>query len=52
MERTSFAHMQCSLAQTLEIVGDWWTPLILRDLFLGVDRFDELVENLGSREIS
>ena len=47
MERTSFAPMQCSLAQTLEIVGDWWTPLILRDLFLGVDRFDELVENLG-----
>ena len=47
MERTSFAPMQCSLAQTLEIVGDWWTPLILRDLFLGVDRFDELVENLA-----
>ena len=39
MERTSFAHMQCSLAQTLEIVGDWWTPLILRDLFLGVRPF-------------
>ena len=28
-------------------MGDWWTPLILRDLFLGVDTFDDLVEDLG-----
>ena len=47
MERTSFAEMQCSLAQSFEIIGDWWTPLIIRDLFLGLDRFDDLVENLG-----
>jgi DNA-binding HxlR family transcriptional regulator len=47
MERTSFANMRCSLARTLEKVGDWWTPLILRDLFIGVTRFDALVEDLG-----
>ena len=47
MERTSFADMRCSMARALEIVGDWWSPLILRDLFLGVRRFDELVEDLG-----
>ncbi len=47
MERTSFADMRCSLARTLEKIGDWWTPLILRDLFLGVRRFDALVEDLG-----
>lgn len=47
MERTSFADMRCSLARTLEKIGDWWTPLILRDLFLGVARFDALVEDLG-----
>lgn len=47
MERTSFAKMRCSLGRSLEIVGDWWSPLILRDLFLGLSRFDELVENLG-----
>ena len=28
-------------------MGDWWVPLILRDLHLGLDRFDELVEDLG-----
>lgn len=47
VERTSFADMHCSLARTLERIGDWWSPLILRDLFLGVRRFDELVEDLG-----
>jgi DNA-binding HxlR family transcriptional regulator len=47
MERTSFAQMRCSLARGLDLIGDWWSPLILRDLFLGVMRFDELVEDLG-----
>ncbi|MDR3466349.1 MAG: helix-turn-helix domain-containing protein [Xanthobacteraceae bacterium] len=47
MERTSFAHMRCSLARGLELIGDWWSPLIIRDLFLGLSRFDELVEDLG-----
>src|SRR5262249_59294986 len=47
MERTSFAEMRCSLARGLELIGDWWSPLIIRDLFLGVTRFDELVEDLG-----
>ena len=47
MRQTSFAGMQCSLARCLEVVGDWWSPLVLRDLFLGLDRFDELVADLG-----
>jgi DNA-binding HxlR family transcriptional regulator len=47
MERTSFAKMRCSLARGLELVGDWWSPLILRDLYLDVGRFDELIEDLG-----
>ncbi len=47
MERTSFAEMRCSLARGLEMIGDWWSPLIIRDLFLDVARFDELVEDLG-----
>jgi DNA-binding HxlR family transcriptional regulator len=47
MRQTSFARMQCSLARTLEVVGDWWSPLVLRDLYLGVDRFDDLVSDLG-----
>jgi DNA-binding HxlR family transcriptional regulator len=39
--------MQCCLARSLELIGDWWSPLIVRDLFLNVRRFDEIVEDLG-----
>src|SRR2546427_11536807 len=39
--------MHCSIARTLEIVGEWWTPLILRDAFLGLSRFEELQSSLG-----
>lgn len=37
----------CSVARTLEIVGERWTWLIVRDAFLGVRRFDEFRESLG-----
>jgi DNA-binding HxlR family transcriptional regulator len=47
MRQTSFADFHCSLARSLEVVGDWWTPLIIRDVALGLTRFDELAENLG-----
>ena len=52
MRKASFADMNCSIAQSLEIVGEWWTLLILRDAFLGVSRFDDFVARLGiSRNI-
>lgn len=52
MRKASFADMHCSVAQSLEIVGEWWTLLILRDALLGVRRFDDFVEHLGiSRNI-
>ena len=47
MRQTSFASFHCSLARSLDVMGDWWTPLIVRDLFLGLDRFDDLVVDLG-----
>ncbi|RKS79513.1 HxlR family transcriptional regulator [Actinomadura pelletieri DSM 43383] len=47
MQRTSFAEMHCSIGQTLERVGEWWTPLIVRDIYLGLHRFDDIAENLG-----
>jgi DNA-binding HxlR family transcriptional regulator len=47
MKRTSFARMHCSLARGLDLIGDWWSPLIVRDLYLDVVRFDDLVEDLG-----
>jgi DNA-binding HxlR family transcriptional regulator len=52
VERKSFADMHCSVAQCLEVVGEWWTMLIVRDAFLGVTRFDQFQERLGiSRNI-
>jgi DNA-binding HxlR family transcriptional regulator len=37
----------CSIARSLELVGDRWTLLIVRDLVLGLKRFDELQGSLG-----
>jgi DNA-binding HxlR family transcriptional regulator len=52
MQRTSFAEMPCSIARTLDVVGEWWTLLIIRDVFNGIRRFDDLLEHLGiSRNI-
>ena len=39
--------MNCSIARTLEIIGEWWTLLILRDAFLGLSRFEEFQGSLG-----
>lgn len=37
----------CSIAGTLEIIGDRWSILILRDAFRGVRRFEEIQQDLG-----
>ena len=48
MKRKSFEHMACPIAQSLELVGEWWTPLILRDIVgFGITRFDDLQKSLG-----
>lgn len=47
MKRTSFAAMPCSVARTLEVVGEWWSLLVLRDAFKGVRRFDDFQRSLG-----
>ena len=52
VERKSFSEMTCSVAQCLEVVGEWWSILIVRDAFLGVTRFDQFQQRLGiSRNI-
>jgi DNA-binding HxlR family transcriptional regulator len=52
MDRKSFSGMDCSVAQCLEVVGEWWSMLIIRDTFLGVTRFDDFQRRLGiSRNI-
>lgn len=38
---------RCSVARTAEVVGDSWSVLVLRDLFNGIHRFDELAAHLG-----
>ena len=45
--RTSLAHLECSVANTVDMVRDSWTVLILRDAFQGIRRFDQFVESLG-----
>ena len=40
-------HPDCSIAGTLEVIGDRWTILILRDAFRGVRRFDAFQDDLG-----
>jgi DNA-binding HxlR family transcriptional regulator len=47
VRRTSFENMTCSIAQCLEVVGEWWTMLILRDAFFRVTRFDDFQRRLG-----
>lgn len=47
MRRASFEDMDCSVARSLEVVGEWWTLLILRDAFFGVSRFEAFQQRLG-----
>jgi DNA-binding HxlR family transcriptional regulator len=52
MQRTNFGEMVCSIARTLDVVGEPWSPLILRDVWVGMNRFDQLQADLGiSRKV-
>ncbi len=52
MQRTDFGGMACSIARTLDVIGEPWSPLILRDLFVGVGRFEQIQRDLGiSRKV-
>jgi DNA-binding HxlR family transcriptional regulator len=43
----TYEGQQCSIARALEVVGERWTLLILRDAFMGVRRFDDFQRSLG-----
>jgi DNA-binding HxlR family transcriptional regulator len=45
--RKNLEYLNCSVANTVDIVGDRWTVLILRDLFMGVHRFEDFHDDLG-----
>jgi DNA-binding HxlR family transcriptional regulator len=43
----TYSDQDCSVARALEVVGERWTILILRDAFRGVHRFDDFQRSLG-----
>ena len=47
MRRTRFDDWPCPIARTTDLVGDWWTPIILREAFLGRRRFEEFQAAVG-----
>lgn len=52
MKYKSYDYMNCSIAKTLDVIGERWTLLILRDAFAGVHKFSKFQEQLGiSRNI-
>jgi DNA-binding HxlR family transcriptional regulator len=44
---SDYKGQNCSIARTLELVGERWTILVLRDAFLGLRRFDQFQRSLG-----
>lgn len=47
MKFTSFADMDCTIARTLEVVGEWWSLLIVKLALYGVTRFGDFQDELG-----
>jgi DNA-binding HxlR family transcriptional regulator len=47
MRRTRFDDWDCSVARTVDILGDWWTPMVVRAAFLGARRFEQFTDQLG-----
>lgn len=46
MRKRSFADINCPIAQTLDLIGEWWTLLIIRNAFCGMRRFDDFQRHL------
>ena len=47
MQRTDFGAMACSIARTLDVIGEPWSPLILRNVWVGLTRFEQIQADLG-----
>jgi DNA-binding HxlR family transcriptional regulator len=47
MSRSSFARVDCAIAQALDVIGEWWTLLIIRNAFHGMRSFEEFHDQLG-----
>ena len=47
MRRKSLSGAACPIARTLDVIGDWWSLLIVRDALRGTSRFSEFEKSLG-----
>jgi DNA-binding HxlR family transcriptional regulator len=47
MRRTSLKTATCPVARSLDVIGDWWSLLIVRDAFRGLRRFSQFQKSLG-----
>ncbi len=47
MANQALRDIDCAVAQSLSVIGDWWSLLILRESFSGTKKFDDFLENLG-----
>ncbi|MCW2236037.1 winged helix-turn-helix transcriptional regulator [Azospirillum canadense] len=46
-KRTDLGQANCGIARALQIIGDWWSLLIVREAFGGKQRFGEFQKSLG-----
>jgi DNA-binding HxlR family transcriptional regulator len=46
MRRTRFNRSPCPIARATDLIGDWWTPLVLREAFAGRRRFEDFQQSL------
>lgn len=46
MQRTKFGNLACSIARTADVIGEPWSPLILRDVWVGMTRFEQIQADL------
>ncbi len=47
MRRTRFHRWPCPIARATDLIGDWWTPLVLREAFSGRRRFEDFQRALN-----
>ncbi len=47
MSSQSYEHLDCPIAQSLRVLGDQWTLLIIRDAMMGHSSFSEFERSLG-----
>src|SRR5258708_24721118 len=52
VRRKSLSEEKCPIARSLDVIGDWWTLMIVRDALAGVARFNDFQRSLGAAKSS